>query len=330
MQRLSPIPAVLALAVALAVPARANDSTAELGLGGLTLLKSDAIVMQSEDLFISEKKVTVDYVFLNTSGADVQALVAFPLPDVVYEPEIRIPGFVDELDFTTSIDGVPAKLDVTQVAILNGRDVTARVVALGLPVLADWDRFEKAVTAKTPAERKALIAEGLLKNEGDEQYPYWLAGWVTKTTVTRTQVFPAGRPVRVSHSYKPLAGGSVGSILKADLRKDAALAKEVGQHRGKFCIDDDFLRSFDASQGGNAEALRPEVWVGYVLTSGANWKGPIGRFRMIVDKGDAKNLVSFCADGVKKIAPTRFEVTRENFTPTRDVDVLIVRPPTVY
>ena len=33
---------------------------------------------------------------------------------------------------------------------------------------------------------------------------------------------------------------------------------------------------------------------------------------------------SFCADGVKKIAPTVFEVAKQNFTPTRDVRVLII------
>lgn len=314
------------LAVALASPARANDSMAEIGLGGLTLVKSNSVTMQSEDLYISEAKVTVDYVFLNTAAQDVEALVAFPLPDVVYEPEIRIPDYLSELDFQTSVDGRPVKLDVVQVALLGGQDVTARVKAAGFPVLADWQTFEQAVEAKTPAARKALIAEGLLKNAGDEQSPYWLAGWVTKTTVTRTQIFPAGRPIRVSHSYKPLAGGSVGSILKANLRKDAMFAKEVAEHRAKFCIDDGFVKSFDATQGKNPELLRPEIWLAYVLTSGANWKGPIGRFRMVIDKGDAKNLVSFCGTGVKKIAPTRFEVVYENFTPKQDVNVLLVKP----
>ncbi|WP_333826221.1 DUF4424 family protein [Pinisolibacter sp.] len=321
--------ALLALGLA-ALPARANDSTAEVGVGGLTLVKSDAIVMQSEDLFVSEKKITVDYVFLNTSGADIETLVAFPLPDVVYEPEMRVPDFLEELDFRTTVDGRPLKLDIVQQAVVNGRDVSDRVKAAGFRLLADWESFNAAVEKKTPAEREALLAEGLLRNDGDEQYPYWLAGWVTKTTVTRTQVFPAGRPIRVSHAYTPLAGGSVGSILKPSLRKDPALAKEIAALRAKYCIDDDFVRGFDATQGKNPELLRPEIWVSYVLTSGANWKGPIGRFRLVVDKGDVKNLVSFCATGVKKIAPTRFEVVYDDFTPKQDLNVLIVRPPQAY
>jgi hypothetical protein len=65
-----------------------------------------------------------------------------------------------------------------------------------------------------------------------------------------------------------------------------------------------------------------------VLTTGANWAGPIGDFRLMVDKGESDSLVSFCADGVKKTGPTTFEVRHANFTPTRDLEILILyRPP---
>jgi len=57
------------LAAVLALPALANDSTAELAAGGLVLTRTDAIEMRSEDLFISEEAVQVRYVFVNTSGA---------------------------------------------------------------------------------------------------------------------------------------------------------------------------------------------------------------------------------------------------------------------
>jgi len=46
----------------------------------------------------------------------------------------------------------------------------------------------------------------------------------------------------------------------------------------------------------------------------------------VVDKGAPANLVSFCADGVKKISPTQFEVRHTNFTPTRNVSIVILQP----
>ena len=78
---------VLTAALALsAAPALANDSVAELGTGGLILSRSDAVAMQSEDLFISPEKVTVDYVFHNNTDRDVDSIVAFPMPDISGDP----------------------------------------------------------------------------------------------------------------------------------------------------------------------------------------------------------------------------------------------------
>ena len=45
----------------------------------------------------------------------------------------------------------------------------------------------------------------------------------------------------------------------------------------------------------------------------------------MVDKGSTENLVSFCMNGVTKIGPTRFEVVKTDFEPTRDLDILIVK-----
>lgn len=316
-----------ALATASAGLALANDSMAETAIGGLALTKSADVVMESEDLFVSEEKVTVDYVFTNTSSKDIETLVAFPLPDVVNGPEdVHRPDFAKELNFQTTIDGRPAELKLVQTATVKGVDVTAQVLAAGLPLGPDPE-FEAKVKALAPDVLKGLVDAGAVKNDGDAANPYWNAHWTTKTTVTRTQVFPAGKSIRVSHAYKPFVGGSVGSILAPDLRKQPDLAKEVAAYRAKYCIDESFVKGFDAARGNGTSPLQPDLWIGYVLTSGANWSGPIRRFRLVVDKGDPKNLVSFCATGVKKIAPTRFEVVYENFTPTRDLNVLIVRPP---
>ena len=63
-----------------------------------------------------------------------------------------------------------------------------------------------------------------------------------------------------------------------------------------------------------------------MLTTGANWRSPIGSFRLVVDKGKPGNLVSFCETGIKKIGPTQFEVRHSNWKPTGDLHVLIIEP----
>ena len=60
-----------AILAAAATPALANNSSAELGVGGILLTHSEGIELTSEDLFLSMDKVKVDYVFANTADKDI-------------------------------------------------------------------------------------------------------------------------------------------------------------------------------------------------------------------------------------------------------------------
>lgn len=61
--------------------AYANDSAAELGAGGIRLVRSEGIVMQSEALTISEDEVHVRYLFRNETKNAITTRVAFPVPE---------------------------------------------------------------------------------------------------------------------------------------------------------------------------------------------------------------------------------------------------------
>jgi len=79
--------AVLALSAA---PSRADDSTATLRAGGLTLEKTDKIALVSEDLYLSPTAVKVSYRFRNLTNADVETIVAFPMPDVTGSVDMTV------------------------------------------------------------------------------------------------------------------------------------------------------------------------------------------------------------------------------------------------
>ena len=64
--------------------------------------------------------------------------------------------------------------------------------------------------------------------------------------------------------------------------------------------------------------------ISYILKTGANWSGPIKDFRLVIDKGKPDRLVSFCLDNVKKISPTAFEVRLKDYTPDRDLKILLI------
>jgi iron-sulfur cluster assembly protein len=97
--------------------------------------------------------------------------------------------------------------------------------------------------------------------------------------------------------------------------------------QAEYCTDRAFLAALDrmSARAEREQANYPmEQRIRYILTTGGNWRSPIGDFRMVVDKGRAENLVSFCGQGVRGISPTQFEVRHRNWRPDRDLAVLIV------
>lgn len=318
---------ICAAALLAAGPAAANDSTAETRSGGLVLTRSDAIDMVSEDLFVSAEQVRVAYVFRNRTAADVRVTVAFPMPDRDLSEE-EFESVAYPADFATRVDGAPVKMAVERKAMLKGRDVTQAVVAAGLPVFAD--DLTRRMDALPAAKRAALEGAGLAgvdeyDNDGKGMVKHLFPLWTVKETWHWDQTFPAGRDLRVEHAYTPGTGDSVGTALaEADFRR----SPEGRQMIARYCVDPAFLAGIDRMLRAAPADYRilPEQRVAYVLTTGANWRAPIGDFRLVVDKGAADNIVSFCGDGIRKISPTRFELRRTNWRPDRDLDVLIVRP----
>ena len=73
---------LLLLADARLTTASANDSAAELSIGGLVFKKTDSVAIESEELTITLETVTVRYQFRNQSPNPVTLTVAFPMPDL--------------------------------------------------------------------------------------------------------------------------------------------------------------------------------------------------------------------------------------------------------
>ena len=308
----------------------ANDSSAFVAVGGLTLTQSDAISLDSEELYISREEVRVDYKFTNTSKQDIKTLVAFPLPDT---PMIDVDDMSAQTDmqsdlkFKTLVDGVAVDYAVVVQAMLNEKDVSARLNALGVPLHAvkNMEDFNAKIIALLGTDRDALIKDGLIVDQSGGEQKFFAANWVLRTSVTRQQVFAAGKSVSVSHRYVPVAGGSVGGNWSPEMRPSNDWFKSQSK---LYCVEDSWLKSLDKQVAKRRTQNNPspyaEVWLSYVLKSGANWKGPIKDFRLVVDKGKPDSLVSFCGQGVKKISPTQFEMRKKNFEPKADLNVLIV------
>lgn len=306
--------------------AAANDSTAEMTAGGLVLKNSRNIDMLDEDLFVSAEQIRVNYVFRNQGRADESVIVAFPMPDrdLTNEGESDV---AHVRDFVTTVEGRRVETQVERKAMLGNVDHTALLTRLGMPIAPPIDYVEgrpdpifaawQRLSAADKAELKRL---NLIEEEGEWFRPLW----TVKETYWWTQTFPAGRELRIQHQYVPGTGGSVGAgLAMPEYRATPEGRAEIRN----YCADANFIAGADRLRREAGENGIPnEQRVGYILRTGGNWRSPIRTFRLVVDKGDARNIVSFCGQNVRRISPTQFEMRRTNWRPDYDLKVLIIRP----
>ena len=315
----------LMLAMLACAPARANDTTAALATGGLVFVQNPDVEMRAEDLFISAAEIRVRYRFFNSAPRDVTTLVAFPMPEIIIDnrdTNISVPTDDPEnvLGFSTLADGQSVATRVEQRVLGNGIDRTELLRGLGIPLAPHLRITTEALDRLPEPSRQELLRLGLVEideyDSGEGMKKHLEPRWALQTTHYWEQTFPARRELVIEHRYQPSVGTSPWT--------EAEKADDIR----RYCIERNLLRAVDRAQRA-APRNSLVFWaqrIEYILKTGANWSGPIGDFRLVVDKGDLRNLVSFCGDGVRKIGPTQFEMRKSDFTPEGNLYVLILEP----
>jgi len=308
--------------------ALADDSSAALGAGGIELTKSADIRMAKEDLRISPDAVAIRYEFVNDGKKDIDTLVAFPLPDIdAYEywgtPVGRMTDDpVNFVGFNVTADGKPIAVKVEQKAMHDGRNVTATVKSVGLPVNVVSGRNYQRFAKLTVAQRQTLKNAGIAEFEDEPG----IAKWIVQTRYYWMQHFPAGKTVIIEHSYKPVTGQAFFS--QYELRMTPGNKDEYWKKN--YCMDARTLSAISARMkerkvSGKNDGMLTAYSTDFVLKTANNWKGGIGRFHLIIDKLKPDNVLSLCWNGVlKKTGPATFESTRENFAPDRDLKFVVL------
>ncbi|MCC6736827.1 MAG: DUF4424 domain-containing protein [Bauldia sp.] len=309
------IAAVAASLIVAAVPAAANDATAEIGVGGLQLIYNPAIEMAAENLVVSRDEVRVDYVFRNVTKAPVTVTVAFPLPPVPggFENNIVLPNDASEnyVNFALTVDGVPIEPQVYSRAVSLGIDRTEILRTMGIPLTPTGEATFTALDALSAASQRELARLGLIVLEDWGLVPMW----TLETAFYWEQTFPAGAEVAISHRYEPV----VGYGFFGDFAFDDPIYRE------RYCLDDDFIAAARRLMGNDPNfQILNEQRIEYVLTTANTWASPIRDFTLTVDKGSPDALVSFCGEGVTRTSDTTFEDRETDFYPLRELDVLIV------
>jgi hypothetical protein len=320
--------ATMAVAVlAIAATARGDDSSAMLKAGSIVFTRSTPVRMAAEDLYVSPNAVRIRFEFENPTAKDVETIVAFPLPDLAtWDFAESAIGTVtgdprNFVGFKAIVDGRPVAVTVEQRAFLKGKDVTPQLAAAGAVINPVTDRGYDKLAALPPEKKKALIAAGLAEGDGaNEFYPQW----TVKTKFYWTQKFPARKRVVIEHSYQPVTGQSFFTTAY-HTRPEKNLFGDLD-----YCIDERTWATLAARTGGAAgdpsegTRLMSTYETSYILSTAANWQGPIGRFHLTLDKLKADNILSLCWDGdLKKTGATTFEFNAVNYAPKRDIAMIV-------
>ena len=317
--------AMAAALIALAAPAGANDTLATLGAGGLAPLKSSAIVMESEELEISVHEISVRYIFRNTSDRDLNEIVAFPLPELggglLANSPVKIPSKdpLNFVDFRVLVGGKSVEPKVETRAFVDNVEITADLRAMGVPA-SPLDESATAAFRKAPAGPRARFEKaGWMDCKLTDDGRCWPM-WQVRVQYYWTQRFPARSAVEVRHTYRPIVGGSFITPISdgsSEVRPYCGGAEAVEQIKKQ--------KALHPPKNQDSPALL-ERRIEYILTTANNWSGPIRDFRLAVTADAPGDIVLTCQDGLKRAGAVRYEMSRRDFRPDRELEVMILQP----
>lgn len=331
-----------------ASPILANDGWGGLAATGLTFGQTEAVEMAEEDLFIGMQEIRVDYVFRNITDADVTGEVIFPLPPVnlaaLGNSDWNLPEdlSIDNLaSFTATVDGADQPVSIDRIAVIEpawdeavplsqqydhpGQDVTAILEKYDIPLSLDYVEVVDALLALTPEQQQALQVEGLadFMVDTDPSLDDVMPLWSVVLRYHWTQTFTAGQETRISHRYANQSPG--GLFFWQDPVVEGQQSDAV-----RYCIDAGtskaLAKALVPETDGDSVTMGAAHYISYVLRTANSWAGPIGKFRLTLDKGAPENVISLCVDGVKKTGPTTFVVEKTAYTPERDLEILVATP----
>jgi len=346
-------------------PSRADDAAASAAAGGIQLRHEPRISMEKERLTISEKKITVEFEFLNESDSNITTEVAFPVPLFsAFESDCGPRSSFEDLRIW--IEGKEIKYSAQDQALLGGTDYSDLLRGAGLRIGTFANYWDKTCAGESKdfqiphlsPERKArLLQLGLISKDN---FPKWKV----KRLYHWTQNFPAHRLLHVRHEYEPVVGyqfyppqelqlDALDQALKKAQQSTQADPNGDGQWDTKMvepyvnaCIEPSLINRL--TEAAHRKGTDPKswggqfvstMWIDYILTSANTWKTPIKDFELIVERPASANrskwFVNLCWDGpITRLDENHFSAKAENFVPKRELTVLflanIPEPPSAH
>ncbi|MBU3732524.1 MAG: DUF4424 domain-containing protein [Beijerinckiaceae bacterium] len=316
------------------LPSTANDSMSDLAAGGLVLITNDDIVMQKEDLYLSENEIKIRYEMRNESQKIIKARVAFPLPEIPhitpsgfttskggYNIAIQPPTDPNILDFSVVVNGKVINPDVEIKALLKGKDIASDLNLIGGQSLVL--RSGEFMLDEAPISdqlREQLMAIGAFEKIDELIYKF---PWRTYVTYHWVQDFPPGVTV-IEHRYTPVIGRHLVTLSK----NNKINISGFDQGASRYCITPKMIQDIKKLNVTSSDdnPLFANT-LGYILKTGAHWKGrAIEEFNITIQASEKTRVTSLCTKlPLIRKRQNEFFATMKNYKPNKDLNIIFIR-----
>lgn len=306
--------AILFVTLAASTAARANGAWSEFPAGGVVFKADKAVSIAREDLEIGLDRIRVRYVFRSSAGEPLERTIGFPMAKVPLDdspdnyPDRSWAGEGQDarnyMAFEVTVDGEPLTPLLHEYAWLGDVNVTSKLADMGVPIFAASIEAYENLARMPEATVRRLVDERLAVRDGGWLIPQWQY----QSVYEWTQAFAPGN-TEVEVSYKPLYGSSYGPEPYL----------EGGSQSARYCYDNATRQKLAALL---AEGSFPEPFtVGYILTTAANWSGPIETFNLRIAQDDGQ-FARFCVPEGLRAVGDGTSWTAEGFEPRSDLKIV--------
>lgn len=334
---------------------QANDSAGTSSAGGIVFKKTPNVVMEQEKLSISPQNIQVSYLFHNKTKKNILALVFFPLPpykmlganvswDSEINPHLAPNNGVPFVNFSVRVNHHEVAYQTITRAIYDKRDVTAQLKNAGIPLNPDLVAGNIPLMDASKISTWQLAAKKIGLLDAHSQ-PLWHKQIIYQWQ----QIFPAGKKIVIEHDYRPAAGIFYGDRIAALKQSDKSLfLADMQRVNDLFGLDlkqtvtatsfNHWLaaqiktahfpsaRHCNAYQAGQSDCLYAFFTnVNYILTTGANWDGPIKNFELILHyppTGAVTYNQFYQQSALTMAQPGLIHIHIINFLPKQDLHIL--------
>ncbi|HTQ85252.1 MAG TPA: DUF4424 family protein [Candidatus Solibacter sp.] len=329
--------AILLAVAFLGASARADDTRSSLPAGGLVPTGPTSIQIESEEVEITPRRISIHYVLRNPGDQDESPTVAFRLPDMdgmaLCADTYRLPhrNEVNYMGFNVNSGGNPIPKQISVTAFHEGQDVTSRLAAAGITPNVLLQPLNAALAKIPPDQLQRLEDDGLIESHQFENALIatgkrrgWCGQWTMRVEFTWTQPIAAHQAVDLTQVYGPVAGGTT-----------VAPTSDPSSYSGNYCAGSANMDTIVKARAAAAEAKDKddktvpivfyEQAIDFLLTSMKGWNGPIGTFHLSVVPLDPHDLVMTCTIGLERTAYGKYEMSRENYASGRDLHLMILQ-----